>query len=45
MGMGLRFEQDRDDWICCSWTLGFSQNLVWEMGIRTPFQDPFSGQT
>ncbi len=36
MGMGLRFEQ-RD---LCSGTMGFSQNLGWEMGIGSPLQGP-----
>ena len=32
MGMGRRD--------LCSGTMGFSQNLGWEMGIRYPLQDP-----
>jgi hypothetical protein len=27
-------------WDLCSWTMGFRQNLGWEMGIRPPLQDP-----
>ncbi len=38
MGMGLRFEQDRLSDDLCSGTMGFSQNLGWEMGIGSPLQ-------